>query len=34
VIDENGIRPEDIYNFDETGFTMGIISSQKIVMEA
>ncbi|CEO61207.1 hypothetical protein PMG11_05506 [Penicillium brasilianum] len=29
VIDENGIQPEDIYNFDETGFAMGLISSQK-----
>lgn len=26
VIDENGIQPEDIYNFDETGFAMGLIS--------
>ena len=23
TIDENGIQPEDIYNFDETGFAMG-----------
>jgi hypothetical protein len=27
VIDENGIQPEDIYNFDETGFAMGLISA-------
>ena len=25
VINENGILPEDIYNFDETGFAMGLI---------
>ncbi|KAL2005185.1 hypothetical protein VTN00DRAFT_3035 [Thermoascus crustaceus] len=29
VIDENSIQPEDIYNFDETGFAMGLISAQK-----
>jgi hypothetical protein len=34
AIDENGIRPEDIYNFDETGFAMGLISSQKVVTRA
>jgi hypothetical protein len=34
VIDENGIEAEDIYNFDETGFAMGLISSQKVVMRA
>lgn len=28
---ENGIQPEDIYNLDETGFSMGIISAQKVV---
>jgi hypothetical protein len=26
IIDKNGIQPEDIYNFDETGFAMGLIS--------
>lgn len=31
VIDENGIQSEDIYNFDETGFAMGLISAQKVV---
>ncbi|KAJ5737298.1 uncharacterized protein N7483_002423 [Penicillium malachiteum] len=31
VIDKNGIQPEDIYNFDETGFAMGLISAQKVV---
>jgi hypothetical protein len=31
TIDENGIQPEDIYNFDETGFAMGLISTQKVI---
>ncbi|KAJ5735363.1 uncharacterized protein N7483_000488 [Penicillium malachiteum] len=31
VIDKNGIQPEDIYNFDETGFAMGLISTQTVV---
>jgi hypothetical protein len=34
VINENGIQPEDIYNFDKTGFAMGLISSQKVVTRA
>ena len=34
VVDENGIQAEDIYNFDETGFAMGLISSQKVVTRA
>lgn len=34
VIDDNGIQPEDIYNFDETGFAMGLISAQKVVTRA
>jgi hypothetical protein len=34
VIDEHGIQAEDIYNFDETGFAMGLISSQKVVTRA
>jgi len=34
VIDENGIQAEDIYNFDETGFAIGLISSQKVVTRA
>lgn len=34
VIDENGIQPDDIYNFDETGFAMSLISSQKVVTRA
>jgi len=31
TIDQNGIQPDDIYNFDETGFAMGLISAQKVV---
>ncbi|KAJ5731126.1 uncharacterized protein N7483_005634 [Penicillium malachiteum] len=31
VIDKNGIQPEDIYNLDETGFAMGLISTQTVV---
>ena len=27
VVEENGILAEDIYNFDETGFAMGLISA-------
>ena len=34
AIDENGIQPDDIYNFDETGFAMGLISAQKGVTRA
>ena len=34
VINKNGIQAEDIYNFDETGFTIGLISSQKVVTRA
>jgi hypothetical protein len=34
AIEENGIQPEDIYNFDETGFAMGLISSQTVVTRA
>jgi DDE superfamily endonuclease/Tc5 transposase-like DNA-binding protein/Psq-like protein len=34
VVEENGILAEDIYNFDETGFAMGLISSQKVVTRA
>lgn len=34
VIDENGIQPEDIYKFDETGFAIGLISAQKVVTRA
>ena len=34
VIEENGIQPEDIYNFDETGFAIGLISAQKVITRA
>jgi hypothetical protein len=34
IVDENGIQPEDIYNFNETGFAMGLISAQKVVTRA
>jgi hypothetical protein len=34
TIDENGIQPEDIYNFDETGFAMGLIATHKVVTRA
>lgn len=30
-IAENSILPEDIYNFDETGFAVGLISTAKAV---
>ncbi|RJE17446.1 Pogo transposable element, partial [Aspergillus sclerotialis] len=32
VINENRILPEDIYNFDETGFAMGLISTAKVTV--
>jgi hypothetical protein len=34
TIDEKGIQPEDIYNFDVTGFVMGLIANQKVVTRA
>jgi hypothetical protein len=34
IINEKGIQPEDIYNFDETGFAMGLIANQKVVTRA
>jgi hypothetical protein len=34
VINKNGIQSDDIYNFDETGFAMGLISAQKVVTRA
>jgi hypothetical protein len=34
VIDEKGIQPEDIYNFDETGFAMGLIATARVVIVA
>jgi hypothetical protein len=29
--DKHGIQDEDIYNFDETGFAMGLIATTKVV---
>jgi hypothetical protein len=34
TIDEHGIQPEDIYNFDETGFAMGLIATAKVITRA
>ena len=34
VVAQYGILEEDIYNFDETGFAMGIISTSKVVTRA
>jgi len=34
TINENGIQPDDIYNFDETGFAMGLIATAKVVTRA
>jgi DDE superfamily endonuclease/Tc5 transposase-like DNA-binding protein len=34
TIAKYGIMPEDIYNFDETGFQMGVISTAKVVTSA
>ncbi|RJE17441.1 Pogo transposable element, partial [Aspergillus sclerotialis] len=34
TIDKNGIQTEDIYNFDETGFAMGLIATAKVVTRA
>jgi len=33
IIEENGIQPENIYNFDETGFAIELISAQKMVIQ-
>ncbi|KAJ5595835.1 hypothetical protein N7450_002293 [Penicillium hetheringtonii] len=32
IIDKNSIQSENIYNFDETGFAIDLISVQKIVI--
>ncbi len=32
MIAKYGIQPEDIYNFDETGFAMGIIATSKVLL--
>jgi hypothetical protein len=34
AIKENRIQPEDIYNFNKTGFAIGLILSQKVVTHA
>ena len=34
AIEDNGIQLEDIYNFDETGFAIGLILAQKVVTRA
>ncbi|OOO08734.1 Isopropylmalate dehydrogenase-like domain [Aspergillus oryzae] len=34
TIMQYGIQPDDIYNFDETGFAMGLISTAKVVTRA
>jgi hypothetical protein len=34
TINENGIDPDDIYNFDETGFAMGLIATAKVITRA
>jgi hypothetical protein len=34
TIMQYGILPEDIYNFDETGFAMGLISTTKVITRA
>jgi hypothetical protein len=34
TIAKYGIRSDDIYNFDETGFMMGMISTRKVATRA
>jgi hypothetical protein len=34
IVNDNGIQPEDIYNFDETGFAMGLIAIARVVTRA
>jgi hypothetical protein len=31
---QNGIQDEDIYNFDETGFAMGLIATSRVITRA
>jgi hypothetical protein len=31
---QHGIALEDIYNFNETGFTMGLVATAKVVIRA
>jgi hypothetical protein len=32
TIAKYGVRNDDIHNFDETGFQMGVISSMKVII--
>ena len=32
MVAKYGIQPEDVYNFDETGFAMGIIATSKVLL--
>lgn len=34
TLTEHGIQAEDIYNFDETGFAMGLCAATKVVASA
>ena len=34
MVEENSILAEDIYNFDKTGFAIGLISTQNVVTRA
>ncbi|OQD75008.1 hypothetical protein PENANT_c160G06905 [Penicillium antarcticum] len=34
TISQYGINPDDVYNFDETGFAMGLIATAKIITRA
>jgi len=34
TIDENGIDPDDVYNFDETGFAMGLTATARVITRA
>ena len=34
TIAEHGIQPGDIYNFDETGFAMGLCATTKVITSA
>jgi hypothetical protein len=31
IIEKYGVTEEDIFNFDETGFQMGVISTSKVI---
>ena len=34
TIIQHGIAPEDIYNFDEIGYAMGLVATAKVVTRA